>query len=346
MAVVDICTFFRILRFISAQPQLSTLAAAAAAVEQAPEDVLTQPVAQSDIALSPSATDDGAPPLPPKRSQMGASVAVGNRIRIPERLKEPLEEYRRMATTPPISHEGLAAARQRVQAILEELCSELGDAAVSKALRDDVFAHREDEIMESDSTNYIKDTRTTNFGPQYMAKARVSNSSEMQEVVPGLWCGSWRQANSLEVLTHYGITHVCCCIDTQPRFPDQFIYLQIPATDAPTYNMQKHFAQAFEFIENALVKCHSNVLVHCGAGISRAPTIVSSYLIKKLHISSTAAMQLVQHHRYFASPNIGFREQLHTYAKSLNVDEVSPSERGKCTNAGFKQAASAFSHTT
>ncbi|KPA84225.1 putative dual specificity protein phosphatase [Leptomonas pyrrhocoris] len=335
VAVVDVNTFFRILRFISANPQLATLTVA---TEQ------TSIAESTQQGLAPSSATEVTPAslTTAKPSLMGTSAAVGNRIRIPAVLHEPLENYRRMATTSPIDQNGLAMARQRVQSLLEELCNELKDADATTALCSDVFAHTEDDMVESDSTTFMHSTTTTTFGPkQNVAKTNVSNSNEMQQIVPGLWCGSWHQASNLALLEHYGITHVCCCIDTKPFFPTNFMYFQIPAADTPTYRMQPHFAQAFEFIENALVRSHGNVLVHCGAGISRAPTIVASYLMKKLHISSTAAIQLVQHHRYAASPNVGFREQLHLYGKSLQVDEVSASERGKLTNEGFMQAAAA-----
>ncbi|CAD2221521.1 slingshot [Angomonas deanei] len=107
----------------------------------------------------------------------------------------------------------------------------------------------------------------------------------MQEIIPGLYCGSYHPAADKATLEAAGITHILCCIGTSPRFPDSFSYLTIATDDRPDFNIEPFFARTFEFIENALVKEHKKVLVHCGAGISRAPSVVCAYLIRKITIT-------------------------------------------------------------
>jgi hypothetical protein len=346
VAVRDINTFFRILRFLATFPKLAKLSETAETVQQ------EQPSSTS-AAAAPSATQvdaDTATPSSgesnkhmaalPHLSQMGVSLSTGNRTVIPPKLAEPLEEYRRVATMPPINDENLEASRLRVRAALEELCAELDDAAVTKALEDDVYAHTDDELVESDASRYWEGRQAITFGPQFSGnKTRISNSNEMQQIVPGLWCGSWRPASKLQVLKSCGITHILCCIESRPHFPSDFVWCQLPAEDSPVYKIEQHFDAAFEYIENAVVREHGGVLVHCGAGISRAPTIVCSYLMRKLNISSATAIQLVQHSRYSATPNMGFREQLHQLGLRLKVDRLTAADRAAAVNAESKQTA-------
>jgi protein tyrosine phosphatase len=73
--------------------------------------------------------------------------------------------------------------------------------------------------------------------------------------------------------------------------------------------LKQHFDEAFEFIEQARVN-NSKVLVHCQAGISRSPTLVIAYLMKKLNISMDDAYSRVREKRSIIAPNIIFMSQL------------------------------------
>ncbi|KAG5475454.1 hypothetical protein LSCM1_03574 [Leishmania martiniquensis] len=330
----DLNLFFRVLRFLSAYPQLATLNKAAECLD---DSNCSTPTASSASAPRSSAQSH------PQRTQTGTSASLNNRIQMPPILREPLEAFRMMATNLPIDQEGLAEARKVVCELLEELCSELGDPAVTKELRQMVLLTDESGPAGSSSSSGALGSAVAECGG-----ARGSSSfgidclSQMQEVVPGLWCGSYHPASDRALMQRHGITHVCCCIGTQPRFPGNFMYMTLSADDRPDYDMTPHFARTFEFIENALVKSRGGVLVHCGAGISRAPTVVSAYLMRKLRLSSSAAIHLVQHRRPCASPNIGFRQQLHEYGVQLGVDEHEPGLRRALANESFLRAANAL----
>ena len=62
---------------------------------------------------------------------------------------------------------------------------------------------------------------------------------------------------------------------------DQKIVIKIIlAKDNLDYPIDKHFDEAYEFIEH-MRENNKNVLVHCHAGISRSATLVCAYLMKK-----------------------------------------------------------------
>jgi len=54
-------------------------------------------------------------------------------------------------------------------------------------------------------------------------------------------------------------------------------------------------------------------------GISRSATVVSAYMIATKKITSTEAIAYVQKKRPVVSPNLGFRQQLDTFASKQRV---------------------------
>jgi protein-tyrosine phosphatase len=53
----------------------------------------------------------------------------------------------------------------------------------------------------------------------------------------------------------------------------------ILAQDLYTYDISKHFEEAYQFIDEQ-VQLGKNVLVHCHAGVSRSAALLAAYLIK------------------------------------------------------------------
>ncbi|CEL96944.1 unnamed protein product [Vitrella brassicaformis CCMP3155] len=151
--------------------------------------------------------------------------------------------------------------------------------------------------------------------------------NRMQQVVPGLWLGSFHPANDRYQLRTQGITHICCCVNLPPRFPSDFEYHVIPADDTPSENISRFFPKAIEFIRDAIHR-GGKVLVHCGAGISRAPTICTAFLMDEFHLPMDKALNLVQTQRPFASPNTGFMAQLRVLDSSLAVRRNSKGAAG------------------
>lgn len=169
----------------------------------------------------------------------------------------------------------------------------------------------------------------------------VTERQGMQQIMPGLWCGSYHPAANHSLLTECGITHICVCIGTAPRFPSDFEYLVLDAEDTITFSIRPLFDASFDFIDEALLQ-HSKalthaitedsappsewqhtvkggVLIHCGAGISRAPTMTAAYLMRKHRISATSAVSLITAARPFAHPNCNFMKQLREYGEELRL---------------------------
>jgi hypothetical protein len=216
------------------------------------------------------------------------------------------------------------AERQEVESALEAYRM----AATNLPRKDDMISLASDQLLETmkkipgltrfyeqqleaNSARSVAGGKHTNdpWNPSVMEK--------MHRVAHGIYVGSYHPANDAALLKSHGITHVCCCINVAPRHPSEFAYITLPADDHAGYDMSQHFDKTYQFIDSALTN-GGGVLIHCGAGISRAPTVTAAYLIRKLGISAEEAVGRIRSARPCASPNLGFSQQLKEFsAKQL-----------------------------
>ena len=215
-------------------------------------------------------------------------------------LTSALEDYRMAATNLPVNTERLAAARTALDAALK--AAQLLDAVGAK------WAGRKEEAASAEKARAAAAGK-----PAGLWNKPVYTNKVMQEVQPGLFVGSYHPAADAAYLKQHGVTHVCCCIDVKARFPSEFQYITLPAADANGYNIAQHFDETYEFIAKALAT--GGVLVHCGAGISRAPTIAAAFLIRRLGVTAHVAVAMIRKVRECASPNAGFFSQLQVFEK-------------------------------
>ena len=92
--------------------------------------------------------------------------------------------------------------------------------------------------------------------------------------------------------------------------------------DNSTADISDLFEPAWEYINNHVTKNH-NILIHCKQGISRSPTIVAYYLVRKMHERMKKkgyaesilddVLELIQIYRPCSKPNKNFIKQLKKY---------------------------------
>jgi len=131
----------------------------------------------------------------------------------------------------------------------------------------------------------------------------------MSFIIDKLWLGSKQDAANKNVLIDMDISHVLT-IDTEvtPPFPNEYKYLIIEIVDRPDENLKQHFTKAIEFIEEG--RSQKGVLVHCGAGLSRSPSVVAAFLMKTFQVKYQEAIDLISRARPYVDPNEGFVQQL------------------------------------
>eukprot|EP00727_Mastigamoeba_balamuthi_P005603 m51a1_g1662 putative protein tyrosine phosphatase (180) ;mRNA; f:374575-375984 len=108
-------------------------------------------------------------------------------------------------------------------------------------------------------------------GRRMVVWGKASRKDLPSEIVDGfLFLGGWGARAWVPLV---GITHVVnCCGDFPEETQDaaaRVSGLYLPVDDEPRYAIEKHFAEFFEFVDNARA-AKGKVLVHCAAGASRA----------------------------------------------------------------------------
>lgn len=150
----------------------------------------------------------------------------------------------------------------------------------------------------------------------YAAKYAKEDNMPCQ-IEEGLFLGSVGVACNKDVLKSFNVTHILIVAKSlEPAYPNDFVYKKIEVLDSPDTNLEQHFDECFNFIDEAK-RQGGGVLVHCFAGRSRSVTIVVAYLMKKHHLSLSQALDLVRSKRPQVSPNQGFLFQLQNFEKSI-----------------------------
>ena len=87
------------------------------------------------------------------------------------------------------------------------------------------------------------------------------------------------------------------CKNVHIRHPKEEVpyALYIPGEDHENYDLSVHFDTAAKFIHQS--RQHTNILVHCMAGVSRSVTLVIAYMMKYLGMSYREARGILQSNR-------------------------------------------------
>jgi protein-tyrosine phosphatase len=130
------------------------------------------------------------------------------------------------------------------------------------------------------------------------------------KVLPQMYLGSLRSAQSLDVYTKLGITHVLTMgrgLDALP--PPGGKHKVVIVDDLPGACIDFAFEDAVAFIDDA-VRSGGAVVVHCFAGMSRSATTVIAYLMMKQGMRLDDAYNTTKRGRPAIYPNAGFFDQL------------------------------------
>ncbi|ETI56246.1 hypothetical protein F442_01121 [Phytophthora nicotianae P10297] len=148
-------------------------------------------------------------------------------------------------------------------------------------------------------------------------KSGTHNLNYPNEILEGfLFLGNMWHAQSKQVMSHLGITHVVnASLDVGNTFESDGVkYLNVTIKDRPEADIGSYFDAAYRFIESAKRTQHGRVLVHCTQGISRSATLVIMYLMRANNWSLVTAVNFAMASRGVVYPNQGF-------VKSLMVEE-------------------------
>ncbi|CAG0899060.1 unnamed protein product [Darwinula stevensoni] len=141
------------------------------------------------------------------------------------------------------------------------------------------------------------------------------------KVLPFLFLGSEHDAADQEFFHDHNVDYVLnvSLSIPKPEFIKDSHFMRIPVNDSCNEKLRPHFEKAFQFLD-MVQESGGNVLVHCHAGISRSPTVVIGYVMKRLHLTSEEAFRYVKSKRVIVAPNFNFLGQLLEYEEQLKHD--------------------------
>ncbi len=136
-------------------------------------------------------------------------------------------------------------------------------------------------------------------------------------IIPDLlYLGPVSATSNKAFLEKEGITHVLSVGKAPAARIDGISYEKLSLTDEESSNIDFSVSRACEIIDAAAAS-RGKVLVHCVAAISRSPTIIAAYLMKKRGMSLRESLETLVRARDAVSPNPGFLRQLSEMEKEI-----------------------------
>ncbi|KAK2149882.1 hypothetical protein LSH36_433g03172 [Paralvinella palmiformis] len=152
-------------------------------------------------------------------------------------------------------------------------------------------------------------------------------STEPHQLLSHMYIGSQNNAENLRLLRRLGITHVlnCAGFKGQRKQPERspydglnIDYYEFKAEDYDTYDIVRHFHEAFTFLDRVYRK-GGVALVHCAMGINRSAATCVGYIMHHRSWPLLKVVQLIKDKRRVVLSNKGFQLQLVRYARSVGM---------------------------
>lgn len=151
-----------------------------------------------------------------------------------------------------------------------------------------------------------------------------STINDITKISDNLFISNYETTCNKEILKEHNITHIISCVSgLSPRYPDDFIYKNVPLLDNEYEDILTHIADCNQFIDDAIKNQGGNVLVHCMYGHSRSVSILAGYIIflSKGKVNVKDTLNYIKEKRGKINPNVGYIKQLEKYYQIiLNIN--------------------------
>eukprot|EP00879_Flechtneria_rotunda_P030268 GHRR01032881.1.p1 GENE.GHRR01032881.1~~GHRR01032881.1.p1 ORF type:complete len:356 (+),score=106.91 GHRR01032881.1:23-1090(+) len=107
--------------------------------------------------------------------------------------------------------------------------------------------------------------------------------------------------------------------------PEGICHWQVNIEDKESANLLNELPAAVNWLERALRQPRTKTLVHCNAGTSRSPAVITAALMKAKGLTLPKALEVLRNKAPHASPNPGFMAQLALWGDmGCDIDEAHP----------------------
>lgn len=133
---------------------------------------------------------------------------------------------------------------------------------------------------------------------------------EISQITPHLFVGRYQDSLDLEELTRLGITHILNVMESVKYSADTSVErLHLPVSDFGDTQLVDLIDKVSAFIDSALAK-GGKVLLHCGRGQNRSPSVATAYLMRSQGMRLKDAFNLVRTKRPQFAPHESYLRQL------------------------------------
>ncbi|XP_067402387.1 serine/threonine/tyrosine-interacting-like protein 2 [Emydura macquarii macquarii] len=202
---------------------------------------------------------------------------------------------------------------------VDSICPEMLESA-EQLLVEDLYNRVKEKI---DDTSLFNTPCVMDLQRALMKDRLESPWDPVDEVWPNVFIAEKSVAVNKGRLKRLGITHVLNAahgtgVYTGPDFYNGLTiqYLGIEVDDFPEMDISKHFHQAAEFLDEALLTYRGKILVSSEMGISRSAVLVAAYLMIFHHMTILEALMTIRKKRAIY-PNGGFLKQLRELNEKL-----------------------------
>jgi serine/threonine/tyrosine-interacting protein len=149
--------------------------------------------------------------------------------------------------------------------------------------------------------------------PTHVETTKAKN--ECSHILNDIYLSGYQYSHDYEYLKKNGFTHIINCAAGSKRFKSYFYddikYLVLDIQDDPGVELEDAIKKVIDFIEKATAETRNRkILIHCSEGISRGPTLLTSYMMWKYNMDKESALYMVKEKRACVDINFGFMCQL------------------------------------
>jgi len=128
---------------------------------------------------------------------------------------------------------------------------------------------------------------------------------DAHKILPNIWLGNRRSSQNEKFLINNRISTI---VNITPDVPNIFKfvnYLRFNISDHPSADedLSMNIHKIIEFMETHINK-EENILIHCHAGVSRSATVLACYLMYKLKMKKSEAMEFIMNKRKITFKNL------------------------------------------